>query len=90
MTIPTHDLSKLRIDRDPSPEVRRAFGRNLILFGIAVVVIGGGVLFMRGRSRVTVQTVVVTTKMSDACQRRCADYQRKGYPNIACVERMAR
>ena len=38
----------------------------------------------------TVQTVVVTTKMSDACQRRCADYQRKGYPTIACVERMAR
>ena len=60
MTIPTHDLSKLRIDRDPSPEVRRAFGRNLILFGIVVVVIGAGVLFMRGRSRVTIQTIVAT------------------------------
>ena len=60
MTIPTHDLSKLRIDRDPSPEVRRAFGRNLTLFAVAAVVIGGGVFYMRGRSRVTVQTVVAT------------------------------
>ncbi len=60
MTTPTHDLSKLRIDRDPSPEVRRAFGRNLILFAIVVVVVGGGVLFLRSRSRVSVQTVVAT------------------------------
>jgi len=60
VTIPTHDLSKLRIDRDTSPEVRRAFGRNLTLFAVAAVVIGGGVFYMRGRSRVTVQTVVAT------------------------------
>ena len=60
MTIPTHDLSKLRIDRDASPEVRRAFGRNLILFAVVAVMIGGGLFYMRGRSRVVIQTVVAT------------------------------
>jgi ABC-type lipoprotein release transport system permease subunit len=28
---PTHDLSKLRIDRDPPLAVRRAFGRTLVI-----------------------------------------------------------
>lgn len=60
MTIPTHDLSKLRIDRDAAPEVRRAFGRNLLLFGIAAVIIGAGVFYLRGRGRVTIQTVTAT------------------------------
>jgi len=36
VTSPNHDLSKLRIDRDPPPEVRRAFGRTLA-FGSAEV-----------------------------------------------------
>ena len=33
---------------------------------------------------------VVTPKMPDACKRLCADYQRKGFPTVACVERMTR
>jgi RND family efflux transporter MFP subunit len=55
---PVHDLSKLRLDRDPPPAVRRAFGRNLLLVAVAVLVMGGAVLYMRGRSAATVQTVV--------------------------------
>ena len=58
MSAPTHDLSKLRIDRDPSPGVRRAFGRTLVLVAAAALLIGGAVLWLRGRSAVTVQTVV--------------------------------
>jgi RND family efflux transporter MFP subunit len=60
VTSPTHDLSKLRIDRGAPPEVRRAFGRNLLLFGTAVVLIGGALFYMKGRSSVLVQTVVAT------------------------------
>ena len=58
MTNPTHDLSRLRIDRDPPAAVRRAFGRNLVLVA-AVIILGGGVLlFSRLRSRPAVQTMV--------------------------------
>ena len=60
MTIPAHDLSKLRIDRDPPPKARRASGRNLLLAAIGVVVLGGAWFFLRGRSAVPVQTVVAT------------------------------
>jgi putative ABC transport system permease protein len=38
---PTHDLSKLRIDRDPPRAVRRAFGRNLVITAVAVGAVGG-------------------------------------------------
>ena len=60
MTIPAHDLSKLRIDRDPPPPARRVSGRNLILAAIGVVVLGGAWFFVRGRSAVAVQTIVAT------------------------------
>ena len=60
MTSPTHDLSKLRIDRAAAPEVRRAFGRNFTLFAVAAVLIGGGLFYMRGRSQATIQTVTAT------------------------------
>lgn len=53
-----HDLSKLRIDRDPPPAVRRAFGRAVVLAIAAVILVGGAVLFSRRRSAVPVQTVV--------------------------------
>ena len=59
MSNPTHDLSKLRINREAPPEVRSAFARNLVLAGVAVVVLGAAVLFMRGGSAVPVEAVVV-------------------------------
>jgi multidrug efflux pump subunit AcrA (membrane-fusion protein) len=40
--------------------VRRAFGRTLLVAGVAVVLLGGAFLYMRGRSAVPVQTVVAT------------------------------
>ena len=58
VTTPTHDLSRLRIDRDPPPAVRRAFGRNLALAGVVVLLAGGFLFFGRLRSAPTVQTVV--------------------------------
>jgi RND family efflux transporter MFP subunit len=60
VTSPTHDLSKLRINRDPPPEVRRAFGRTLGFAGVAVVLAIGAVLYARSRSAVSVQSIVVT------------------------------
>lgn len=59
MSGPAHDLSKLRIDRDLPPEVRRAFARNLIFVAVAVAVVGGAVMFTRGRSSAQVDAVVV-------------------------------
>ncbi|HYC32752.1 MAG TPA: efflux RND transporter periplasmic adaptor subunit [Gemmatimonadales bacterium] len=58
MTAPSHDLSKLRIDRDPPPAVRRAFGRTLVLIIIAAALLAGGYLWVRGRSAPTIQTVI--------------------------------
>ena len=58
MTLP--DLSKLRIDRDPPPEIRRAFGRNLAIAGVAVVLVVAALLFARTRSTVAVETIVAT------------------------------
>lgn len=60
VTAPSHDLSKLRIDRDPPPEIRRAFGRTLAFVGVAVALLAGAWLWARGRSAATVQTVVAT------------------------------
>jgi HlyD family secretion protein len=60
MTNSTHDLSKLHIDRDTPPAVRRAFARNLALTGAAVVLVGGVVLFARRGGAVPVQVVVAT------------------------------
>ena len=58
VTSPAHDLSKLRIDRDPPPEVRRAFGRALVIAGVAVVILGGLFLYFRAGRAVVVQTTV--------------------------------
>jgi RND family efflux transporter MFP subunit len=60
VTAPSHDLSKLRIDRDPPPQVRRAFGRTLGFVGVAVGLVAGLALWARGRSTATVETVLAT------------------------------
>ena len=60
MTAPTHDLSKLRIDRDPPPAVRKAFGRTLAFVGAAALLAVGAVVWARSRSAVTVETTVAT------------------------------
>jgi HlyD family secretion protein len=62
MTDPVHDLSKLRIDRDASPAVRRALGRNLVLAGGAVVLVVAVVLVTRGGGAVPVQVAVATAQ----------------------------
>jgi RND family efflux transporter MFP subunit len=58
VSAPSHDLSTLRIDRVPPQEVRRAFGRTLVLVAAAALLVGGALLWMRGRSAVAVETVV--------------------------------
>jgi RND family efflux transporter MFP subunit len=60
VTVPSHDLSKLRIDRDPPPAVRRAFGRTLVFVGVVVALVAGILVWARSRSAVTVETVVAT------------------------------
>ena len=60
MTDSPHDLAKLHIDRDAPPAVRRAFTRNLVVAGAAVVLIAGFVLFARKGGAVPVQVVVAT------------------------------
>ena len=60
MTAPP-DLSKLRIDRDAPPApVRRAFGRNVAIFGIAFIVIAATAFTMKSRAVPTVQVVTAT------------------------------
>src|SRR6476646_1114700 len=55
------DLSKLRINRDaPPPTVRRAFGRNAIIFGVALVIIGATAFVLGSRSAPMVQVVTTT------------------------------
>ena len=50
------DLSKLRIDRGAPPApVRRAFGRNLIIFVAGVLVVAAAIVLLRMRSAPVVQ-----------------------------------
>ena len=60
MTNTPHDLSKLHIDRDAPPAVRRALTRNVVLAATAIVLVGSVVLFARRGSAVPVQVVVAT------------------------------
>jgi HlyD family secretion protein len=60
VTGPAYDLGKLKLDRDPPPAVRRAFGRNLILVAVLLVVVAAGALFVRRGSAPQVQTIVAT------------------------------
>jgi RND family efflux transporter MFP subunit len=66
VTAPTHDLSKLRIDRDPPPAVRRAFGRTLVFVGVAGALTAGAVVWARSRASVPVETTVATPISSSA------------------------
>ncbi|MEO6529260.1 MAG: efflux RND transporter periplasmic adaptor subunit [Gemmatimonadaceae bacterium] len=64
MTAPP-DLSRLRINRDaPSAPVRKALGRNLAIFGAALVTIAASAFWLRARAVPTVQ--VVTAAASGA------------------------
>jgi HlyD family secretion protein len=60
VSLPNHDLSKLRINRDPPPEIRRAFGRTLAIAGVAVVLLAAAGVYARSRSATLVETVVAT------------------------------
>ena len=61
MTPPTHDLAKLRINRDqPPPAVRRALVRNVMLAVAAVTVLGIAFVFARRGAAVPVQVVVAS------------------------------
>lgn len=59
MSVPPHDLSKLRINRDPPPEVRRAFGRTLLIIGIVVALVATAAFLVRHKSAVPAEAVVV-------------------------------
>ncbi len=60
MTAPA-DLSKLRINRDaPTPPERRALTRNLVIFGVALVLVLGTLAFLRSRSAPVVQVITAT------------------------------
>jgi HlyD family secretion protein len=68
MTSPSApDLSKLRINRDvPPPTLRRALRRNLLLGLVALIIVAGLFLFLRGGSAVPVQTVVASATSGSA------------------------
>ena len=60
MTAPQHDLARLRIDRDaPSPDVRRAVARNLLIAGGAVVLVAATLVFFRRGAAAEVRTTLV-------------------------------
>jgi HlyD family secretion protein len=55
------DLSKLRINRDlPPPILRRALRRNLLLGLLALAIVAGALLVLRGGGAVPVQVLVAT------------------------------
>lgn len=67
MTSPAPDLSRLRLNRDaPPPAVRRGLIRNLLLAGVAVVLLGGGFLYVRRGSVSEVQVVTATATSGGA------------------------
>jgi RND family efflux transporter MFP subunit len=56
---PAPDLSKLRINRDVPPPVRRAFVRNVVILVVAVALVAAVVVVMRQRAVVPVQVITV-------------------------------
>jgi RND family efflux transporter MFP subunit len=68
VTGPAYDLGKLKIDRDPPPAVRRAFGRNLLLVAVALVVVAAIAVFARGGSGPLAQTVVAAPVATGGAQ----------------------
>ena len=61
---PEPDLSKLRIDRDPPPALRRAVGRNLVLTLIVVGLVVPTALFFRRERTVPIQVFTVNSTAS--------------------------
>ena len=59
MSGPAHDLSKLRINRDPPPEVRRAFGRTLLIMGVVLAAAAAAFFVVRSCLVATVDAMVV-------------------------------
>ena len=52
------DLSKLRINRDaPAAPVRKALGRNLIIFAVAIAIVAAAIVALRMRNVPTIQVV---------------------------------
>ncbi|MDH3498196.1 MAG: efflux RND transporter periplasmic adaptor subunit [Gemmatimonadota bacterium] len=58
MTPPVHDLSKLRIDRETPPPIRRAFRRNLLIAAGAAVLFLSVALVLRRGGAAEVQVAV--------------------------------
>ena len=62
------DLSKLRIDRGAPPApVKRALGRNLIIFAAAVLVVAVTMILLRARSVPVVQVATATASGAGGC-----------------------
>ena len=76
---PSHDLSKLKIDRDTPPAVRRAFTRNFVLAAAAVVLVGGAVAVARRGGAVPVQVVVATATAAAGATGGSASVTANGY-----------
>jgi len=64
MSLPEHDLSKLRIDRDAPPAVRRAFRRTLIMAGGTALLLVAAFVWLRRGAAVPVQVVIATADVS--------------------------
>jgi RND family efflux transporter MFP subunit len=80
MTPPVHDLAKLRIDRDaPSPGMRRALVRNVVLAAVAVVVIATALVLSRRGAVATAQVVVATASGASAGAAGVASVTANGY-----------
>jgi HlyD family secretion protein len=63
------DLAKLHIDRDaPSPALRRALGRNLVLVLLAVGLVVATVVFLRRERPVSIQVFAVNPSPSGSAQ----------------------
>jgi HlyD family secretion protein len=74
------DLSRLRINRDaPPPTVRKALGRNLIIFGVALIVLVAAAFTVKSRSVPTVQTVTVAAGTSGASAGGATSVTANGY-----------
>jgi RND family efflux transporter MFP subunit len=81
VTAPAPDLSKLRIDRDLPPPVRKAFWRNVMIALVAIVLIGAVAVFTKQRSivRVQVMTVQTTSGRSGGSSGNAASVTANGY-----------
>ena len=79
MTHPA-DLSKLRINRDaPSAPERKALGRNVILFVIAVVVVAAALLLLRSRNLPVVQVITANAGTTGGASGGATSVTANGY-----------